>query len=153
MWNFFWWLGLNSCMPQLHFTLVKKRPWINIDLGFECNRCNICLVKKTKISETSMEICEGKAPLNEQAIALYCKFLYCWNTIKSISNIWQPFSCLIDERIPKICKKLIPHNGFLRFQQDWTANQAPAAFFACYRFVLKMKFLAHFCNPLRDHSK
>ena len=40
---------------------------MNIDLGFECNRCNICLVKKTKISKTSMETCEGKAPLNEQA--------------------------------------------------------------------------------------
>jgi hypothetical protein len=24
MWNFFWWLGLNLCTPQLNFTLIVK---------------------------------------------------------------------------------------------------------------------------------
>ena len=41
-------------------------------------------------------------------------FLEHWNSQKSVSNIWQRFSCLLDEGIPKIWKKLNYHGGFLR---------------------------------------
>ena len=52
----------------------------------------------------------------------HCEFLEYWNTQKSIWRIWQPFSCLLDEGIPKIFKKLNSHNGFLIYLQNSTAN-------------------------------
>ena len=44
-------------------------------------------------------------------------FLEHWNCQKSVSNIWQRFSCLLDEGISKIWKKLNSHGGFLRVDQ------------------------------------
>ena len=35
-----------------------------------------------------------------------------WNSKKSVCNIWQRFSVLLDEWIEKICKKLFFHGGF-----------------------------------------
>ena len=68
-------------------------------------------------------------------IDIYCGVSLCWNdathhgmflewrnTIKSLSNIWQYFSCLLDEGIPKICKKLNFHDGFLSYLPDSAAN-------------------------------
>ena len=40
-------------------------------------------------------------------------FLEWWNRTKSLSSIWQHFSCLLDEGIPKIWNKLNFHHGFL----------------------------------------
>ena len=42
-------------------------------------------------------------------------FLEWWNRTKSLSSIWQHFSCLLDEGIPKIWKKLNSHDGFLSY--------------------------------------
>ena len=39
-----------------------------------------------------------------------CVYLQHWNSQKSLSSIWQHFSCLLDEWIEKICKK--NHGGF-----------------------------------------
>ena len=39
-------------------------------------------------------------------------FLEHWNRQKSLSNIWQRFSCLLDERIAKKCKKTFFRGGF-----------------------------------------
>ena len=47
-------------------------------------------------------------------ILMHCEFLEYWNTQKSVWRIWQHFSCLLDEGIPKIWKKLNSHGGFLR---------------------------------------
>ena len=44
-------------------------------------------------------------------------FLEHWNSQKSVCNIWQRFSCLLDEGIPKIWKKLNCHGCFLRADQ------------------------------------
>ena len=41
-------------------------------------------------------------------------FLEWWNATKSLPNIWQYFSCLLDNGIAKICKKFNSHDGFLR---------------------------------------
>ena len=41
-------------------------------------------------------------------------FLEHWNSQKSVCNIWQHFSSLLDEGIPKIWKKLNSLGGFLR---------------------------------------
>ena len=56
-------------------------------------------------------------PLNF-VIAGY-KFEHCWyieprNREKSLTLIWQRFSCLLDEWIAKISKKFFFHGGFLR---------------------------------------
>ena len=45
-------------------------------------------------------------------------FLKRWYTTKSISNIWQHFSCLLDKGTAKICKKFNSHDGFLRADQE-----------------------------------
>ena len=44
-------------------------------------------------------------------------FLEWWSTTKSLSNIWQHFSSLLDKRTAKICKKNYSHDGFLRTDQ------------------------------------
>ena len=62
-------------------------------------------------------------PDNYLSLVVYCSwveftlhrgFLEHWNSQKSASNIWQRFSYLLDEGIPKIWKKLNFHGGFLR---------------------------------------
>ena len=60
-------------------------------------------------------------------ISLHSGFLEHWNSQKSLCNIWQRFSCLLDEGIPKICKKLNSHGGFLSYLQNSTANSAHLA--------------------------
>ena len=62
---------------------------------------------------------------------LHCGFLEHWNSQKSVSNIWPHFSCLLDEGIPKIWKKLNFHDGFLSYLQNNTANSAHLAFLPC----------------------
>ena len=42
-------------------------------------------------------------------------------------RIWQHFSCLLDEGIPKIWKKLNFHDGFLSYLQNSTATSAHLA--------------------------
>ena len=44
----------------------------------------------------------------------HCEFLEYWNTQESVWKIWHHFSCLLEEGIPKIWKKLKSHGGFLR---------------------------------------
>ena len=49
-------------------------------------------------------------------------FLEWWSTTKSLSNIWQYFSCLLDEGIAEICMKFYSHvvfwGGACRPRQD-----------------------------------
>ena len=47
-------------------------------------------------------------------VFIHREFLEYWNTQKSVWRIWQHFSCLLDEGIPKIWKKLNSHGGLLR---------------------------------------
>ena len=80
-------------------------------------------------------------------------FLEWWNTTKSLSTTWQRFSCLLDEGIAKICKKLKSHGGFLSYLQDRTANSAYLAAIFCpalvcpQKAIVGIKFLAYFCSP------
>ena len=66
-------------------------------------------------------------------------FLEWRNTTKSLSNIWQFFSCPLDEGIPKICKKLNSHDGFLSYLQNSTANSAHLAAHFCPALVCPQK--------------
>ena len=88
------------------------------------------------------------------SIAIHGMFLEWRNTAKSLSNIWQYFSCLLDERIPKICKKLNSHDGFLSYLQNSKANSAHLAADFCpalvcpQRALMRIQFLPYFWNPL-----
>ena len=81
-------------------------------------------------------------------------FLEWWNRTKSFSSIWQLFSCLLDEGIPKIWKKLNCHDGFLSYLQNSTANSAHLAANFCPALVcpqkatVRIQFLPYFWNPL-----
>ena len=77
--------------------------------------------------------------LQKELQPVHCEFLEYWNTQKSVWRIWQRFSCLLDEGIPKIWKKFNSHDGFLSYLQNSTANSAHLA--------------AHFCACLSLPSK
>ena len=83
----------------------------------------------------------------------HCEFLEYWNTKKSVWRIWQTFSCLLDEGIPKIWKKLNSHDGFLSYLQNSTANSAHLAAYFCTALVypqkatVRIQFLPYFWNP------
>ena len=76
-------------------------------------------------------------------------FLEWWNTTKSISTIWQRFSCLLEIE----SKKLKSHGGLLSYLQDRTANLANLAAIFCPALVcpqtaiVGIKVLAYFCSP------
>ena len=87
-------------------------------------------------------------------------FLEHWNIQKSVCNIWQRFSCLLNEEIPKICKKFNSHYGFLSYLQNSTANSAhlTAHFFpisVCparpLKATVRTQFLPYFWIPLIKH--
>ena len=69
---------------------------------------------------------------NGESISLWVSRVL--NYPKSVWRIWQRFSCLLDEGIPKKCKKLNSHDGFLSYLQNSTAKSAHLA--------------AHFCPAL-----
>ena len=62
---------------------------------------------------------------------LHGVFLEWWNRTKSISSIWKHFSCLLDQGISKIWKKLNSHGGFLRAGQKYAARWAELAVLFC----------------------
>ena len=86
-------------------------------------------------------------------LTFHCEFLEYWNTRKSV-RIWQHISCLLDEGIPKIWKKLNSHDDFLSYLQNSTANSAHLAAHSCTALVcpqkatVRIEFLPHFWNAL-----
>ena len=50
--------------------------------------------------------------LSEKRLTAHSWFLEPWNREKSLTLIWQHFSCLLDEWISKIYKKKFFHSGF-----------------------------------------
>ena len=87
-------------------------------------------------------------------ISVHCEFLEYWNTQKSVWMTWQRFSCLLEDRIPKIWKKLNSHDGFWSYLQNSTANSAHLAAHFCPALVcpqkatVRIQFLSYFWNPL-----
>ena len=69
---------------------------------------------------------------------------------KSFHHLTMFFSCLLDEMIAKICKKLKSHGGFLSYLQDRTTNPANMAAIFCpalvcpQKAIVGIKFLAYF---------
>ena len=45
------------------------------------------------------------ATSNSKEVPIYCGILEHWNSQKSLTSIWQHFSCWLDEGIAKICKR------------------------------------------------
>ena len=81
------------------------------------------------------------------------EFLEYWNTQKSVWRIWQHFSCLLDEGIPKIWKKLNRHSCFLRadlgsakmcYQMGWIGC---AILQVAKKAIMRIPFLSYFWNP------
>ena len=87
-------------------------------------------------------------------LRVYRGFLEHWNSQKSVCNIWQRFSCLLDEGIPKIWKKLNSHGGFLRADQGRAKMCCQMGWIGCailqvaQKAIVRIQFLAHFWNPL-----
>ena len=69
--------------------------------------------------------------------SLRAMFLEWWNRSKSLSSIWQHFSCLLDEGIPKIWK-IEFSQWFLSYLQNRTTNSAHGRTFSpCLSLLLK----------------
>ena len=64
---------------------------------------------------------QGRISTQGDACNLYrervCSVVW-WNTAKSLCNILHHFSCLLHEKISKICKKFNSHDGFLWADQE-----------------------------------
>ena len=60
---------------------------------------------------------------------------YVSRVVKYNKKSFQLFSCLMNEWISKICKKLKYHGGFLSYLQDRTANSANLAGCFCPALV------------------
>ena len=59
------------------------------------------------------------------------------------SSIWQHFSCLLDEGIPKIWKKLNSHGGFLRAEPRQGKNVLPDG----------LNWLCYFVGSSKSHRE
>ena len=75
-------------------------------------------------------------PMHEPTYGSHGMFLEHWNSQKSVSNIWPRFSCLLDEEIPKLWKKLNSHDGFLRYR-----GSPPYGHFGTWKKTFYMKFV------------
>ena len=77
-------------------------------------------------------------------------FLEHRNSQKSVCNIWQRFSCLLDEGIPKIWKKLNSDSGFLRADQGRAKMCCQMGWIGCavlqvaQKAIMRIKFLSYF---------
>ena len=112
---------------QVEVMRVKSFTFCYIKVDFE-NKFFINFDKVAKVL---------KASYDTYIHGGHCEFLEYWNTKKSVWSIWQWFSCLLDEGIPKIWKELNSLNGFLSYLQNSTANSAHMA--------------AHFCPALKPN--
>ena len=86
-------------------------------------------------------------------------FLDHWNSQKSVSNIWQHFSCLLDEWIEKICKNLFSRWLFFKstlsvLRCTWTGRINLKIFLGHHINYLSIwPFMCHPWFPTRKASK
>ena len=136
-------LNLGLCL--YHFLVCKIFNAISISI-FDCVCLNPCSMSNYPKIDKEV-VCLFK-------ICTHRGFLEHWNSQKSVCNIWQRFSCLLDEGVPKIWKKLNSHNGFLSYLQNSTANSAHLAAHFCTALVcpqkstVRIQFLPDFWNLL-----
>ena len=105
-------------MFKINPPLRVQWDFFEFDNFIEWNFCKLILVffriRLNKCFGTFMK-CFNSSTRHQTS---HCEFLEYWNTQKSVWRIWKHFSCLLDEGIPKIWKKLNSHGGFLRADQD-----------------------------------
>ena len=129
---------------QISYWSVSSKPFYYIPINLLLNYNFLRYVLSTEVLVNSSNL----------IILLHSGFLEHWNSQKSVCNIWQRFSCLLDEGIPKICKKLNSHDGFFSYLQNGTANSAHLAALFCPSLVcpqkatVRIQFLPYFWNPL-----
>ena len=79
-------------------------------------------------------------------------FLEWWKRTKSLSSIWQHFSCLRDMGIQKMWKRLNSHGVFLRADQGRAKICCQMGWIGCallqvaQKAILRIQFLAYFWN-------
>jgi hypothetical protein len=90
----------------------------------------------------------------------HCMFLEHWNSQKILSYIWQRFSCLLDKKISKKCKKKKFHGGFffkstLSFLRcTWTGRVNLKIFLGYnFNFLSISPFMRYPWFPTRKTSK
>ena len=146
--------GFDSCRISLHH--AEATLWV--DLVQKCVREPLLRFPVKKI-QNNLIIRVLKSDFSVSLRVWYWvvnhfEFLEYWNTQKSVWWIWQRFSCLLDEGIPKIWKKLNSHDGFLSCLQNSTANSAhlaahlQPALVCPQKATVKIQFLPYFWNHL-----
>ena len=85
---------------------------------FHVKRFRVCITRTFLECLTNYREDDKKYDIYSQMTqsfsSLHGMFLEWWNRTKSLSSIWNHFSCLLDQGTPKIWKKLNSHGGFLR---------------------------------------
>ena len=87
-----------------------------------------------------------------------CEILEYWNTQKSVWRISHNFSCLVDEGIPKIWKKLNFYGGFFRADYSRAKMCCQMGSIGCailqvaQRAIVRIQFLSYVWNTLESLS-
>ena len=91
-------------------------------------------------------------------ITLYSMTFFCPNSqqvhiveeyLKKSFQHLTVFSCLLDEGLLTINKKINSHNGFLRADQDRAKSTSKlTGLQVAQKAIMGIQFLEHFCNPL-----
>ena len=121
--------------------------WTQINRFKFCGWGKRCKVKENQTCSNSIHLVWLKkkvklyilSSVSCQSNIIHCEFLEYWNTQKSVWRILQCFSCLLDERISKIWKKLNSHDGFLGYMQKSTGNSAHLSAHFCPALVCPQK--------------
>ena len=81
---------------------------------FQCNQTKSAILVVFS-TDNRKKICYSMLKcILQNSVTRHCWFLEHLNRQKSLTHIWQCFSCLLDKWIAKISKKIKFHGGFLR---------------------------------------
>ena len=143
--SFFFWLKLIKILQPLH----RQMPLVLAGYFFQLLWAKVHLFCPQWQFEA---LCNIKKKL--VLVIMHRGFLEHWNSQKSVCNIWQCFSCLLDEGIPKIWKKLNSLGGFLRADQGRAKMCCQMGWIGCailqvaQKAIVRIQFLSYFWNPL-----
>ena len=115
---------------------------------------------KSAHDTSSFPVASEHVEMHCQRFPLHSGFLEHWNSQKSLCNIWQRFSCLLDEWIEKICKKFFFHGGFFMkstfsvLRCRWTGPINLKIFFGHHiNYLIIWPFMCQPWFPTRKASK
>ena len=140
-------------MPYLIIALPNSTAWFSCDLDFQS--LSVSIICAIALSNSLAD------HLSETTISYgHSGFLEHWNSQKSLCNIWQRFSCLLDEWIEKICKKNFFHGGFFLkstlsvLRCTWTGQINLKIFLGYHiKYLSIWPFMCHPWFPTKKASK